>query len=496
MCNDAWWAAREKGQERQRRDRRRRVALRIGGIGGALLGFTACTGESPLTASHEARQNVMVIDEGIDLSSAELRGKTLAAFTITCPDQGTVDAGEDAGTAAPDGGTSPSFDERKQAYLAELATPADSCHLVPGISAKPDPLASVRAYRDRWNAMLRGQRYGNTAFAEGEWNVVTDALDFEFQTFAYHGTATSGTVAHDNPGVRMVLVERQLAPPGSLATSFKCLVQADIDEWVAVLTDPEVRTAYSNVPPSAYTEEFRNVVAEYNVGVVNESYGRPARAVLEKLQISQGCPTAISLGPYFAAWDDLHRAWNEAHGVPVPYVWTQSAGNDAAQIDTASDSYECTPGDDRHLLVGSTNLAQARSQFTNYGACVDLYAPGEEIIAPYAGGWLLPVKGTSFSAPLMARLISRAALSPYDAAQARQQAIATRDGTWTVPIATFPRDFFYAPDTTGTKLSALTAAPAGPAQVMPGRSRDLDPIDWSRRSLGPLHALIRPPLSR
>lgn len=35
-------------------------------------------------ASADPRSNVMVIDQGIDLAAAELRGRVAAAFTLTC----------------------------------------------------------------------------------------------------------------------------------------------------------------------------------------------------------------------------------------------------------------------------------------------------------------------------------------------------------------------------------------------------------------------------
>jgi hypothetical protein len=470
----------------------------------ALLSLAACSGDGgPPTASPEARQNVMVIDEGIDLASPELRGKVVASFAVQCPDS-AVGGGDGNGSGGAGGGApSATFDQRKQAYLAQLATPTPSCHLVAGaIPAKADPLAAIAVFRDRWNGMVRGQKYANQVFSYPEWLTIKPALDLELKGFAYHGTATSGIVAHGNSGVRLVLVERQLAAPGSTEASFECLVQDDVDQLTAILQDPEVVTAYSSQPPSAYSEEFSAIVSDYNIGVVNESYGRAPRVVLEQLQLSKGCPAAVSLAAYFAAANALSRAWTAAHGSLPPYVWTQSAGNEGVQIDSPSDSASCTGPDQRHLLVGSTDLAGTRSSFSEFGACVDLYAPGEHVIAPYAGGWVFAVQGTSFAAPLVARLVSLAPVSPYDPGVAWQRAVDQSDGARVITAGKFPRDSFYAPDgftaaLTSALTSGWTTARGADVEVRPftDGARDLRQelrrIDWNQPALRPLHTLLQ-----
>jgi len=461
-----------------------------------VLTLSACSGASgPPTVSAEARQNVMVIDEGFDLSAPELAGKVIASYGVQCPE-----TPDDSDPGQLDPGAAPAtFEERKQQYLAQLAAPRPSCHLVAdAIAPKPAPLAAIAAYRSRWNAMLRGQKYANDVFTYDEWQTIEAALDVEFQDFAYHGTATAGVVAHANGGVRLVLVERQLGAPGSWGESFTCLVQSDIDQSTALLVDPEVRAAYLVAPASAYRDEFNAIVSQYNVGVVNESFGGPPRIVLEQLQLAKGCPNAVSLAAYFAAANELSHAWDTAHGAVPPYVWTQSAGNDGVQLDSANDSGNCTGPDQRHLLVGSTDLIGARSAFSDFGACVDVYAPGENVIAPYAGGWIFPLNGTSFAAPLTARLVSLTPISPYEAGAAWQRVIDQRDATRTIATSKFPRDFFYAPSGfTAASTAALTSGPtiAQPASVGArpdlNGARDLRRIDWYQPTLWPLRALLR-----
>ena len=86
--------------------------------------------------------------------------------------------------------------------------------------------------------------------------------------------------------------------------------------------------------------------------------------------------------------------------------------------------------------------------FSNYGACVNVYAPGQAIVVDYAGGWLTWASGTSFSAPLTARLASMTAAKPFDPVAERTAIIAKADPTSQfLPVALFPSDFFYVPGT-------------------------------------------------
>src|SRR4029078_5552609 len=93
----------------------------------------------------------------------------------------------------------------------------------------------------------------------------------EFTSFGYHGTATASTVGHENPGVRLVLVERTLGTREATAQEVECLAQADVDEAVALYTDAEVRDAYAHAPLSAAEQTLQEITSRYKVGLINES---------------------------------------------------------------------------------------------------------------------------------------------------------------------------------------------------------------------------------
>lgn len=447
-----------------------------GGLATAILILGACGGGGGglVPSSKLQQQNVMVIDEGMDVSVPDLQGKVAGAYTETCaadtgsgpslvPDGGPVDAGA-------------YFNSLKQMFLTELAKTDESCHLTSGISAKKDPLSAIAQYKERWNTMVRHDQTAAQVFTPAELSVLQTPLQNELMSFSYHGTATSTTVAHENPTVRLVLVERQLMSESQVQAGFTCFDQAEIDQLVALLSDPEVFAAAAN-QKATLDADLAAAMSAHEVGLVNESFGTTARSVLENMQ-SQQCPKTIDLSGYFKVITGIDVA--HAATLTGPAVLTvRAAGNDGANINSGADALDCNPGDPTTLEVGSYDPANGvQNIFSNFGACVDLFAPGQGIVTTYAGGWLLPVDGTSFASPLTARFASIKAPSPFSVATARAAVKANVDGTGELPATLFPADFFYGPSE--TTPDAVVALP-----VRPAAHRGISAVDL-HRILAPL----------
>jgi len=68
------------------------------------------------------------------------------------------------------------------------------------------------------------------------------------------------------------------------------------------------------------------------------------------------------------------------------------------------------------LTVGSTTSADSRSSFSNYGSCLDLFAPGSNITSTVPGGGVAVFSGTSMASPhvagIAAVILSQALMSP------------------------------------------------------------------------------------
>lgn len=89
--------------------------------------------------------------------------------------------------------------------------------------------------------------------------------------------------------------------------------------------------------------------------------------------------------------DAVKRAW--AAGVFV----SVSAGNE--NTDACGQSPANAP---EVVTVAATTSTDARASYSNYGPCVDVFAPGTDVNAAALAGGYTPMSGTSFAAPLVA----------------------------------------------------------------------------------------------
>ncbi len=82
----------------------------------------------------------------------------------------------------------------------------------------------------------------------------------------------------------------------------------------------------------------------------------------------------------------------------IPVV---AAGNDN------QDSCKFTPSQaTAAVTVGATDRFDYRSDFSNYGSCVDIFAPGTNIFSTYPNNKYMSLNGTSMAAPIVSGFIS------------------------------------------------------------------------------------------
>ncbi|KID84195.1 subtilisin-like protease PR1I [Metarhizium guizhouense ARSEF 977] len=155
------------------------------------------------------------------------------------------------------------------------------------------------------------------------------------------------------------------------------------------------------------------------------------------IQDSQGqrCPKGVvanmSLGGGYSAAINQAAAKMIQSGVFLAVA----AGNDARDASNTSPASEpsvCT--------VGATDSSDSLSSFSNYGAALDILAPGSNILSTWPGGRTNSISGTSMATPHIVGLGAYlASLEGFPGAQAlceRIRSLATRDVINRVPGGT------------------------------------------------------------
>lgn len=74
-----------------------------------------------------------------------------------------------------------------------------------------------------------------------------------------------------------------------------------------------------------------------------------------------------------------------------------AAGNESANACNSSPARAASA-----ITVAASNIDDEQSYFSNYGSCVDLHAPGEDITSTWTGGGTNTISGTSMASPHVA----------------------------------------------------------------------------------------------
>ena len=119
-----------------------------------------------------------------------------------------------------------------------------------------------------------------------------------------------------------------------------------------------------------------------------------------------GVPAVLNLSLGGGASASLDAAVRNA--VTDGIIVVVAAGNEGRKTNTALHN-ACLYSPAREpqaITVGSTTLTDARSDFSNYGTCVDLFAPGSSILSTWLNGGTATLNGTSMASPHVAGAVA------------------------------------------------------------------------------------------
>jgi thermitase len=177
------------------------------------------------------------------------------------------------------------------------------------------------------------------------------------------------------------------------------------------------------------------------------------------------------------------RAEEQAIALHPGTLYVVAAGNGSADSASAP-SYPCAYPEANVLCVGASDQDDQRASFSNYGAAVDLFAPGVSILSAYKGSAWAYMSGTSMAAPEVAG--AAALLASYapqlTATQLRQLLLDSADH----------KDALAGLSVTGGRLNAA-AALARVGAELPGASRSIPPPETATEPSASLPVAVPEP---
>lgn len=381
----------------------------------------------PLVPRDPSKVGVLVVDYGIDPNLPTFKDKIVAVFTQDCGQTG--------------------------------------CTLKEGIHWKPTTrLTPYLNLKDIWNSYLRGDQ----KIPQADFEVLSTIAPIIGETAKnFHGSSTASVIAHNNPNVQFIFVhdsDMQLSWLDHKDTSLKpshgeCQYLRDIErsDW----SNPKTLTDFVQGPLDDAESHYVDLVTRYAIDMVNFSFGPDPSRDLEKALV-ESCTLTRGNFAIRQLRDILYhrRAFIERtylqNNAPLTL---QSAGNHGLPIETPKDHSVCSAPKSRYFVVGSTDFNGARSSFSNYGECVDFYVLGEYVLGVTEQGFLFPMRGTSLSAPVAARLLSTSLPTRSIRQKGRDFIMSIIDRDKNVPVEHVPNDLI--PNPNWTTLFSMAAKDEG-----------------------------------
>jgi subtilisin family serine protease len=130
------------------------------------------------------------------------------------------------------------------------------------------------------------------------------------------------------------------------------------------------------------------------VRITNDSQGMASYSDIANGILYAADHGASVINVSYAAYDSQTVASAAAYAVGKGAVLVVAAGNDGVKSTTKNDV--------NMVVVAATDTADRRATWSNFGAPIDVAAPGTAISTTAPGGGFISMSGTSFAAPLIA----------------------------------------------------------------------------------------------
>lgn len=210
-----------------------------------------------------------------------------------------------------------------------------------------------------------------------------------------------------------------------------------------------------------------------------------------------GVPGVVNMSLTGPASPTVDTAVRNAHAAGLLVV--VAAGNDGG-VDACTLSPARVP---EAITVGATDAQDRYAGFSNLGGCLDLFAPGVDIVSTYRHGQYAIAEGTSMAAPLVSAIAAIHAANGITGSAALTKAIkggsspilSTPSGTTTALASLFTdRADVVPPAPTGVKVTSVTDTTVTLSYALGGAGAAVTEVRAQVRPAGTTSWSARPPV--
>ncbi len=336
---------------------------------------------------------VMLVSTGFDPEHEAYKNQILEKYSIICKTEGSED---------------------KKSSLRDLSVQlrsnaktllfGDKCEIYKGIFAynHNNENQEHKQYLSQWNASLRANTYPQH-FDEMSKNL-------EIETLKSEGTTLASILTYKNPNVGIILVDTRNR---GIYFSSQCdEIQKNYEEGLKILKDKNVENQLLEKADLSEWKILDTFAKRHRVTLLVKPNSLSKGDLKKHLLVDKKCSRSVYKAAKMFYTERSYIIEKIAKRLGIfydqePFLTIQSAGDEATRIDSKKEFFDCSPSDN-HIVVGACD-SHSRKLFenTNYGKCVDFYAPGTHVIVNTPSNFLFWKDGSDFATALVARYITK-----------------------------------------------------------------------------------------
>lgn len=331
------------------------------------------------------KARVLLYASQFDPDLAAIKGTVIATYTVKHTTVPQIDYFELAKLP---------FEAAKKIFLDHIIANQSEKKLTEGITAVRSPnLASIAQYRDLWNAKqdaeFRGSAFGPSALLSSatseQWNIVAGKVHngLNLATEPYFGSLWASIIGFRNPNVEFVLVDdSEKSPMQKKIDETECVPKEILNFWTRLISDPDAIEAVKQTPPNDFEKDLDAMAIKHRIDYavhLDQDFDILIPKIAEKISSLTECDNGSEMVAFTKAVGNLEAVNTllKKRALKSGALMIQQSGEGDQRLDSPADFLICNA--EKYIFVGAIGNDNEVLPGTNFGKCVDVFAPGQDV---------------------------------------------------------------------------------------------------------------------